>query len=109
MDRRLKYTSLLVVVITAVSILAAGCVYYNMFFNAKKKFDLADQQSKTPTGRRTTGRFGAGYRTYEEAIENARDRVQEELDGYDDAEFNFDSYADNRPLVAAYYADYLFA
>jgi|DEB0MinimDraft_6_1074348.scaffolds.fasta_scaffold222418_3 hypothetical protein len=47
--------------------------------------------------------------TYDEAIENARDRVQEEIDRYDDAEFNFDSYADKRPLVAAYYADYLFA
>ena len=47
--------------------------------------------------------------TYEEAIENARDRVQEEIDRHDDAEFNFDSYADERPLVAAYYADRLFA
>jgi TolA-binding protein len=59
------------IVLTACCLLAAGCVYYNTFFNAKKKFAEAEQQEQRlgTTGRAAPQRR-AGNMAYQSAIEH---------------------------------------
>ena len=95
---------------------AAGCVYYNMFFNAKKKFELADKQSQTASGAAGPARFSVGNRAYEEAIERFSRVVERypkskwvddayyyiglgyfRMGGYDKSERAFREILDNHP------------
>jgi len=48
---------------------AVGCVYYNMFFNAKKKFNEAEEQEqRMGTGGQATPQKRVGNLAYEDAI-----------------------------------------
>jgi len=70
MKKNMRYIIPVLVFFFVVTLVSAGCVYYNMFFNAKKKFELAEKQSQQKAGRRKAGKFGTGYRGYEDAIEH---------------------------------------
>ncbi len=88
MDRNLRNFILRVIVVLAVTMLAAGCVYYNAFFNAKKNFELAENQSRAIGNKKGSSRFGAGYRTYEEAIE----RFSKIIDRHPNSKWVDDAY-----------------